>query len=58
MTIHKSQGQTLHKAVFDLGKSELSPGSTFVAVSCLRKLADVISMHELLTNQLLRTVQF
>ena len=58
VTIHKSQGQTLHKAVFDLGKSELSPGSTFVAVSCLRKLADVISMHELLTNQLLRTVQF
>jgi len=40
VTIHKSQGQTLHKAVIDLGKSELSPGSTFVAVSRLRKLED------------------
>ena len=40
VTIHKSQGQTLQKAVIDLGKSELSPGSTFVAISRLRKLED------------------
>ena len=40
VTIHKSQGQTLYKAVIDLGKSEISAGSTFVAVSRLRKLED------------------
>ena len=38
MTIHKSQGQTLNKAVIDLVKSEISAGSTFVAVSRLCKL--------------------
>lgn len=42
VTIHKSQGQTLHKAVIDLGKSELSPGLTFVAISRLRKLEDAL----------------
>ena len=40
VTIHKSQGQTLNKAVIDLGKSEISAGSTFVAVSHLHKLED------------------
>ena len=40
VTIHKSQGQTLQKAVIDIGKSELSPGSTFVGISRLRKLED------------------
>ena len=40
ITIHKSQGQTLQKAVIDLGKSELSSGLTFVALSRLRKLQD------------------
>ena len=33
ITIHKSQGQILNKAVIDIGKSELSPGCTFVAIS-------------------------
>ena len=40
ITIHKSQGQTLQKAVIHLGKSEVSSGLTFVAVSRLRKLED------------------
>ena len=40
VTIHKSQGQTLNKAIIDLGKSEISAGSTFVAVSRLHKLED------------------
>lgn len=40
VTIHKSQGQTLQKAVIDIVKAELSPGSTFVAMSRLRKLED------------------
>ncbi len=40
MTIHKSQGQTLDKAVIDIGRAELAAGCTFVATSRLRKLAD------------------
>ena len=38
ITIHKSQGQTIPRAVIDIGKSELSAGCTFVAVSRLKKL--------------------
>ena len=38
ITIHKSQGQTLKKAVIDIGKAELVAGCTFVAVSRLRSL--------------------
>ena len=33
MAIHKSQGQTLGKTVIDIGKSEVSSGCTFVAMS-------------------------
>ena len=40
ITIHKSQGQTLPKAVIDLGKSEVTSGLTFVALSRLRRLED------------------
>ena len=40
ITIHKSQGQTLHKAVINIGKSEMAAGCTFVAVSRLRRLED------------------
>lgn len=35
IAIHKCQGQTLHKAVIDIGKSELASGCTFVAISRL-----------------------
>ena len=38
ITIHKSQGQTLDKAVIDIGKSELAAGCTFVAISRLKTL--------------------
>ena len=38
ITIHKSQGQTLEKAVIDIGKAELAARCTFVAVSRLRNL--------------------
>lgn len=40
ITIHKSQGQTLDKAVIDIGSAELVAGCTFVAVSRLQKLQD------------------
>lgn len=42
ITIHKSQGQTLSKAVIDLGKAELAAGCSFVAISRVRKLQDVL----------------
>ena len=42
ITIHKSQGQTLNKAVIDIGKAELAAGCTFVATSRLRRLDDGI----------------
>ncbi len=38
ITIHKCQGQTLQKAVIDIGKSELAAGTTFVAISRLPRL--------------------
>ena len=38
ITIHKCQGQTLKKAVVDIGKSDLSAGCTFVAISRLPRL--------------------
>ena len=38
MTIHKSQGQTLDKAVIDIGDKERTVGLTFVALSRLRQL--------------------
>ena len=42
LTIHKSQGQTLPKAVIDIGASERVAGCTFVALSRLRCLEDSI----------------
>jgi hypothetical protein len=40
MTIHKSQGQTLDKAVINIGSKERAAGCTFVAISHLRHLSD------------------
>jgi hypothetical protein len=42
LTIHKSQGQTISKAVIDLGKKEYSLGLTFVALSRLKKFTDFL----------------
>ena len=39
---HKSQGQTLNKAVIDIGKSEKSAGCTFVASSRVRSLQHAV----------------
>lgn len=40
ITIHKSQGQTLKKAVIDIGHRERAAGTTFVAISRLKSLQD------------------
>lgn len=42
MTIHKSQGLTLNKAWIDLGKSENFTGMTYVALSRVRNLSDLV----------------
>lgn len=42
MAIHKSQGQTLTKAVVDLGKGERVAGWTFVATSRVRSIHDIV----------------
>ena len=39
ITIHKSQGMTLDRAVIDLGPRDFSAGLTFVAISRVRSLA-------------------
>ena len=42
MTIHKCQGLTLSKAWIDLGSSERSPGITYVALSRVKKIQDLL----------------
>jgi ATP-dependent DNA helicase PIF1 len=42
ITIHKSQGLTLDKAVINIGKKEFSTGLTFVACSRLRQIKDLV----------------
>jgi len=42
VTIHKSQGMTLDKVVFDVDKKEFSTGLTFVACSRVRHLNDLL----------------
>ena len=42
MTIHKSQGLTLKECWIDLGSTEKVPGLTYVALSRVRKLSDIV----------------
>jgi ATP-dependent exoDNAse (exonuclease V) alpha subunit len=42
ITMHKSQGQTLDKAVVDLGRSEATAGLTFVCLSRAKRLTDLL----------------
>jgi len=42
MTIHKSQGLSLKKAWVDLGPSEKCAGMTYVALSRVKKIEDLI----------------
>ena len=42
MTIHKSQGQTMTKAVIDIGNKEMAAGCTFVALSRLKSLSGLL----------------
>ncbi|CAN0477798.1 unnamed protein product, partial [Ascophyllum nodosum] len=42
ITTHKRQGQTMDKAVIDLGKSEATAGITFVCFSRAKRLGDLL----------------
>ena len=42
VTIHKSQGLTLNKAIINIGLKEFSSGLTFVACSRVRRLSDLL----------------
>ena len=42
LTMHKSQGQTLDKAVIDLGKREACTGLTFVCLSRAKRIDDLL----------------
>ena len=42
ITMNKSQGQTLDKAVIDLGPNEACTGLTFVCLSRAKRLVDLI----------------
>lgn len=42
ITVHKSQGLTLQKAVIDIGKKEYAAGLSFVAISRVCSLSDVL----------------
>ena len=42
VTIHKAQGLTLNKLCVDIGRKEFSAGLTFVAISRVRRLTDLL----------------
>ena len=42
ITIHKSQGLTLSQTVLDIGNKEFAIGLTFVAISRVRALSDLL----------------
>jgi ATP-dependent exoDNAse (exonuclease V) alpha subunit len=42
ITVHKSQGLTLDKAVVDLGEVDFTPGLSFVAMSRVKKLSGLL----------------
>ncbi|KAG6269751.1 hypothetical protein E4U48_004142, partial [Claviceps purpurea] len=42
ITVHKSQGCTLEKAVTDISGKDFTPGLTYVAVSCVKSLDGIM----------------
>ena len=54
-TIHKSQGMTLDKAVVNIGKEENPIGSTYVGLSRVKRLQDLL-LHPFDFQRLLKIV--
>ncbi|RMG40096.1 MAG: DNA topoisomerase I [Candidatus Dadabacteria bacterium] len=53
VTIHKSQGLTLDKAIIDLGRGAFAAGQTYVALSRCRRLSDITLRRPLTERDLL-----
>ena len=52
VTIHKSQGMTLNKAVVELGDYDFTRGLTFVAISRVRAIGDIVFQSEIRSERL------
>ena len=52
VTIHKSQGMTLNKAVVELGDYDFTRGLTFVAISRVRGIRDIVFRSEIGSERL------
>ena len=52
VTIHKSQGMTLNKAVVELGDYDFTWGLTFVAISRVRGIGDIVFQSEIGSERL------
>ena len=52
MTIHKSQGLTLDRAVIDLGEKDFTPGLSFVAMSQVKKISGLLFKRSFPINRL------
>jgi ATP-dependent exoDNAse (exonuclease V) alpha subunit len=42
ITVHKSQGLTVGRAVLDISEKDFSPGLTYVAISRVKTLAGIL----------------
>ena len=52
VTIHKSQGMTLNKVVVELGDYDFTRGLTFVAISRVRAIGDIVFRSEIRSERL------
>jgi ATP-dependent exoDNAse (exonuclease V) alpha subunit len=42
ITVHKSQGLTVSRAVLDISEKDFSSGLTYVVISCVKMLAGIL----------------
>jgi len=54
ITIHKSQGKTLPKAVIDFGYKAFAPGQVYVALSRVRSLNDIVLTRPIKDTDIIR----
>ena len=52
VTIHKSQGMTLNKVVVELGDYDFTWGLTFMAISRVRAIGDIVFRSEIRPERL------
>jgi ATP-dependent exoDNAse (exonuclease V) alpha subunit len=52
--IHKSHGMTLRKVVIELGLSDFCHGLSFVAISRVRAITDIVFLNQIIEQRLKR----